>query len=68
MTATDQLITFLAGADITRTRREYGPLERLGEAWQAPALAIRVNPVWRAAAQPGRPFTPTRFCGPVRPA
>ncbi|MET8908956.1 hypothetical protein [Micromonospora sp. NPDC004551] len=68
VTATDQLISFLAGADITRTRREYGPLERLGEAWQAPALAIRVNPVWRAAAQPGRPFTRTRFCGPVRPA
>ncbi|GAA2708850.1 hypothetical protein ACFY2R_04495 [Micromonospora olivasterospora] len=59
------LIDFLAGADINRRQPEFGLLQRLGDAWHAPALAVRVNPVWRPAAAPGRPFTPTRFCGPV---
>ncbi|MCW3839528.1 hypothetical protein ONA70_05395 [Micromonospora yasonensis] len=61
-----ELINFLAGGNITHTRSEYGLLQRLGEAWHAPALAIQLNPVWRAAAAPGRPFTPKRFCGPIK--
>jgi hypothetical protein len=65
-TANDQLIDFLAGANVNHTRPEYSMLQRAGEAWHAPALAIEVNPVWRSAAPPGRPFTPTRFCRPIK--
>ncbi|MFG3421650.1 hypothetical protein [Micromonospora sp. NPDC048063] len=64
--ATDDLTDFLAGEDVDRRRREFGLLQRLGAAWHAPALAIELNPVWRPTAPPGSPFTPSRFCGPVR--
>ncbi|MFG3687086.1 hypothetical protein [Micromonospora sp. NPDC047740] len=60
--ADDVLISFLAGANVNHPRREFGPLQQLGDAWHAPALAIQLNPVWRPTAPPGRPFTPTRFC------
>jgi hypothetical protein len=64
--ANDLLIDFLAGEDIDRRRGEFRLLQRLGAAWHAPALAIELNPVWRPTAPPGRPFAPSRFCGPVR--
>ncbi|MEV0806298.1 hypothetical protein [Micromonospora sp. NPDC050200] len=60
--ANDMLIDFLAGANINRPRREFGPLQQLGDAWHAPSLAIQVNPVWRPTAPPGPPFTMARFC------
>ncbi|MCW3817978.1 hypothetical protein ONA91_26360 [Micromonospora sp. DR5-3] len=62
MSANDILTTFLAGAEVNHPRREFGPLQKLGDAWLAPTLAITLNPVWRPTAQPGPPFTMARFC------
>ncbi|MEO3778385.1 hypothetical protein ABGB16_16340 [Micromonospora sp. B11E3] len=64
--ATDQLTDFLSGAYVNRRLRAYGPIERLSEAWHAPSLALPLNPVWRPATTPGPPFTPKRFCGPIK--
>ncbi|MER7333860.1 MULTISPECIES: hypothetical protein [unclassified Micromonospora] len=64
--ANEDLLDFLAGADVDRRRSEFGLLQRLVAAWHAPALAIELNPVWRPTAPPGSPFAPSRFCGPVR--
>ncbi|GAA2221102.1 esterase/lipase family protein [Micromonospora olivasterospora] len=58
----DEVIGFLAGADVSHVRREYGLLQRLGAAWQAPLLTVNANPVWRPKAPPGPAFSSARIC------
>lgn len=48
--AQQRLVRILEGAVVNERRREYGPLQRLSAAWQAPPLALSVNPVWRAGS------------------
>ncbi|MEV6814181.1 hypothetical protein AB0M52_18935, partial [Micromonospora sp. NPDC051296] len=62
----EQVIDFLAGENISHTRREYGLIQQLGAAWQAPLLTVDANPVWRPKAPPGPSFSAVRICGPVR--
>lgn len=63
----DQLIDFLAGEDVNVRRREYGLLERLGSAWHAPNLALRINPVWEPTVPSGTPaFSTKLYCRPLR--
>ncbi|WBB81149.1 hypothetical protein O7606_07150 [Micromonospora sp. WMMD882] len=59
------LLAFLAGTPIQRTRREYALIQRLGAAWQAPPLALAANPVWAGDRQPDPAFT-GRACLPAR--
>ncbi|MEV6796794.1 hypothetical protein AB0M91_00400 [Micromonospora rifamycinica] len=59
----DRLIHFLAGVPESRQRREYPLLQQLGAGWQAPPLAIRVNPAWDDRRQPDPSFT-GRVCQP----
>jgi hypothetical protein len=48
-----QLVGFLNGADTGRRQRPYYSLvQQASGVWQAPVLALAVNPVWRAAGQP----------------
>ncbi|ASW57153.1 hypothetical protein [Plantactinospora sp. KBS50] len=56
----DQLIEFLAGEEVGASRPEYGILQVLGAAWQAPTLPITVNPAWNTPK--GRPFDVGRIC------
>ncbi|MFG1954535.1 PadR family transcriptional regulator [Micromonospora sp. NPDC048830] len=58
----DEVIDFLAGADVSHVRSEYGLLQRLGAAWQAPLLTVNANPVWRSKAPPGPAFSSARIC------
>ncbi|GLY22049.1 hypothetical protein [Micromonospora sp. NBRC 101691] len=62
----DQVIDFLAGANLQYVRSEYGLVQRLGAAWQAPLLTVNVNPVWRSKAPSGPAFSATRICRTVR--
>lgn len=57
----NRVIDFLAGESVDGARLEYGLFQRLGAAWQAPPLAISVNPAWRDARQPDPSFT-GRIC------
>ncbi|MFY1625905.1 hypothetical protein ACN261_09425 [Micromonospora sp. WMMD723] len=59
----DRLIHFLAGVPESRMRREYPLLQQLGAGWQAPPLAIRVNPAWNDVRQPDPSFT-GKVCQP----
>ncbi|WP_329017010.1 alpha/beta hydrolase family protein [Micromonospora rifamycinica] len=59
----DRLVHFLAGVPESRQRREYPLLQQLGAGWQAPPLAIRVNPAWDDRRQPDPSFT-GRVCQP----
>ncbi|MEU1884249.1 hypothetical protein [Micromonospora sp. WMMD987] len=59
----DRLVHFLAGLPESRQRREYPLLQQLGAGWQAPPLAIRVNPAWNDRRQPDPSFT-GRVCQP----
>jgi hypothetical protein len=43
----DRVVDFLGGKAIDQTRREYGLLQRLGAPWQAPPLALSINPCRR---------------------
>ncbi|MFU8874524.1 hypothetical protein [Micromonospora sp. SL4-19] len=61
-----QVIDFLAGENISQVRREYGLLQGLAAAWQAPLLAVDANPVWRPTAPPGRPFSSAKICAPLK--
>ena len=61
----DQLITFLDGEAIHQHRDEYPLLQRLSAAWQAPPLAIAVNPAWASSRQPDPAFT-GKVCLPTR--
>ncbi|TCC00436.1 hypothetical protein E0H26_01725 [Micromonospora zingiberis] len=62
-TVTSQIIDFLSGANLQRPRSEYGVLQRVGSAWQAPPLVVSLNPVWRAGLPPGRrPFLQQQLC------
>ncbi|MEU1604081.1 hypothetical protein [Micromonospora matsumotoense] len=60
----DRLIHFLAGVPESRKRREYPLLQQLGAGWQAPPLAIRINPAWNDRRQPDPSFT-GRVCQPA---
>ncbi|MFE0591574.1 esterase/lipase family protein [Micromonospora echinospora] len=62
----DKVIDFLAGADLKHVSSEYGLIQRLGAAWQAPLLTVNVNPVWRSEAPPGPAFSAARICRTVR--
>ncbi len=62
----DKVIDFLAGANPTHVRSEYGLIQRLGAAWQAPLLTVNVNPVWRSRAPSGPAFSSARICRTVR--
>jgi hypothetical protein len=56
--AQERLVDVLATGQAVRLRRtEYAPLQRLAAAWQAPPLAISVNPVWRDRREPDPAFT-----------
>ncbi|WDZ87669.1 hypothetical protein [Micromonospora cathayae] len=46
-----RLVKVLEGAVNDERRREYAPLQRFAAAWQAPPLALSVNPVWRAGSE-----------------
>ncbi|PTA45379.1 hypothetical protein [Micromonospora sp. RP3T] len=63
---TERAIDFLAGRDVQQRRSEYPTLQLLGAAWQAPALAVTINPVWRGQVTPGPPFSTARLCGQQR--
>jgi pimeloyl-ACP methyl ester carboxylesterase len=58
----DQLTDFLAGMDINKPRSEYPLLQVLGAAWQAPTLAIILNPVWKPEVSHGLAFAHQRIC------
>ncbi|SCG66423.1 hypothetical protein [Micromonospora humi] len=60
---TDRAIDFLSGDNLQSKRREYGTFQLLGAAWQVPALAVTINPVWRGHVSPGPPFSRGRLCG-----
>jgi hypothetical protein len=55
--ASERAIDFLAGEAVGQPRREYPLLQRLGAAWQAPPLALDLNPVWSAARENDPAFT-----------
>lgn len=51
-----QLIRFLEGSELMREERlDYAAIQRTAGAWQAPALALSVNPAWRADLIDGGP-------------
>ncbi|WFE32237.1 hypothetical protein [Micromonospora sp. WMMD975] len=58
----EQVIRFLSGGDVESRRREYGTIQLLGAAWQAPTLAVAVNPVWRGQPAPAPSFSQSRLC------
>ena len=52
-----ELLAFLAGAPAEDRPGEAFPIvQRAMSGWQAPALALRLNPVWHAADQPDASF------------
>ncbi|GAA4561819.1 hypothetical protein GCM10023176_01280 [Micromonospora coerulea] len=55
--AETRVVSFLAGDEVDRPRREYRLLQRLGAAWQPPPLAVSVNPVWSATREADPAFT-----------
>ncbi|MFC4145259.1 hypothetical protein ACFO0M_03245 [Micromonospora mangrovi] len=56
--AQQRLIDVLASGRAVKLRRaEYAPLQRLSAAWQAPPLALSVNPAWRDRRAPDPAFT-----------
>ncbi|GGM01597.1 esterase/lipase family protein [Micromonospora yangpuensis] len=55
--AQENLIAFITGQSIDRPRREYYLLQRISAAWQAPPLAIWINPAWQAHREPDPAFT-----------
>ncbi|MER6593331.1 hypothetical protein ABT214_16050 [Micromonospora purpureochromogenes] len=59
----DQVVAFLAGEPVEMPRPEYGLLQRLGAAWQAPPLALMLNPIWSATRE-GDPAMTGRICEP----
>lgn len=61
----DNLIAFLAGEPIHRSRPDYTLLQRVAAAWQAPPLPFAANPVWADDRQPDPAFT-GRVCQPTR--
>ncbi|MGC5017624.1 hypothetical protein [Micromonospora sp. DT47] len=62
-TAEDRVVAFLAGEPVEHPRREYQTLQRLGAAWQAPPLAVSLNPIWSATRE-GDPARTGRVCEP----
>lgn len=54
-------VDFLSGDSLHMPRREYGVLQRLGAAWQAPPLALSLNPMWSATRE-GDPSSSGRIC------
>ncbi|SCE80215.1 hypothetical protein GA0070558_107126 [Micromonospora haikouensis] len=62
----DEMIGFLSGQNLDKPRTEYGVLQRLGAAWQAPPLTVTLNPAWRGQVPPGtKPFLQSQLCAPV---
>lgn len=61
--AETRVVSFLAGDEVDRPRREYLLLQRLGAAWQPPPLAVSLNPVWSATREADPAFT-GHICGP----
>ncbi|BCJ62413.1 hypothetical protein [Micromonospora endophytica] len=62
-TVSNEMVDFLSGQNLERPRREYGVMQRLGSAWQAPPLTITLNPVWRERLPPGQgSFLQQRLC------
>ncbi|WP_438941391.1 hypothetical protein [Micromonospora deserti] len=51
------VINFLAGEPVERPLREYQFIQWLGAAWQAPTLALTLNPVWSAGREADPAFT-----------
>ncbi|MGC5020706.1 hypothetical protein [Micromonospora sp. DT47] len=58
-----RVVAFLAGEKVDVPRREYDLFQRLGAAWQAPSLALSINPVWAATREADPAFT-GRICEP----
>ena len=56
-----QIVIVLEGGLPSGQRREYTLFQRLGAAWQAPPLAVSVNPAWRDVRQPDQAFS-GRIC------
>lgn len=56
-----QIVNVLEGGLPSGQRREYSLFQRLGVAWQAPPLAVSVNPTWRDVRQPDPAFS-GRIC------
>lgn len=57
----ERMIDFLAGESVDVFRMEYPVLQRLGAAWQAPPLALKLNPIWSANREADPSFT-GRIC------
>lgn len=70
-----RLVEFLAGGEVEqqRERLDYAAIQRTAGAWQAPPLALSLNPAWRADRVTGgrRPDGDAAFeghaCAPVAP-
>lgn len=60
-----RLVEFVAGQPIERQRREYPVLQRLTAAWQAPPLAIHLNPAWPEGRESDPAFT-GKVCQPKK--
>ncbi|MDO3705066.1 hypothetical protein Q3W71_25695 [Micromonospora sp. C28SCA-DRY-2] len=57
----ETVLDFLANEPVDRPRREYRLFQHLGAAWQAPPLAIGLNPIWSANRE-GDPAFSGRIC------
>ena len=57
----NQLVNVLEGRLPAGQRREYSLFQRLGAAWQAPPLAVSINPAWRDVREPDPSFS-GRIC------
>jgi hypothetical protein len=64
-----ELLAFLAGAPAEDRPGEAFPIvQRAMSGWQAPALALRLNPAWHAGDQPDASFDQNGCAGRAEPA
>ncbi|WP_407940358.1 alpha/beta fold hydrolase [Micromonospora narathiwatensis] len=60
----EHLLNFLGGQPISQPERGYALLQEASAAWQAPPLALGLNPVWRGQRMADPAFT-GRVCQPI---
>ncbi|MFU8875313.1 hypothetical protein [Micromonospora sp. SL4-19] len=53
----EHLLNFLEGESVSQPEGGYTQLQEFSAAWQAPPLALSLNPVWRAEHLPDPAFT-----------
>ncbi|MFU8853209.1 hypothetical protein ACNAW0_19790 [Micromonospora sp. SL1-18] len=53
----ERLLNFLEGAPVSKSESDYTLLQDVAAAWQAPPLAVGINPVWRGERLPDPAFT-----------